>query len=444
MLPKLALIICILFVLFLLRIERKQAPDVTRASWIATIWMLYIAGKPLGVWFPSSFANPEAGSPLDRTFLIIVMCVALYVLIRRGFDWSNAVKENAWLVVLLIFMLVSVIWSTMPNTSFNRWVRELQAVLMAFFVLSEPSPRQTMESILRRTTYILIPFSILLIKYFPAYGVEYGRWSGIQMWIGVTVHKNSLGRLCCIAIFFLIWSLVKRWRGHETPVWKYQTPIDVFILVMALWLLRGPGGNLFTSATSAYALGMALLVFLGLSIFNKYRIRIKAGALMIATAVIIFYGIITVLVSGSSAGFLASSAGRDASLTGRTDIWAAILPVAMRHPLIGSGFGGFWTYKVREYYQISEAHNGYLEVFIGLGFVGVLLVSIFLLSCCKKAYRELTNNFSWGTLFTCFIIMVLVHNIAESSIDSLANHLTAVLLFFSVSSSNVFSGRLEY
>ena len=411
----------------------------TLALWIPTIWMLYIGSKPLGIWFPSSGGNPDAGSPLDRTFLIAIMCVALCILIQRRFDWSHVIKENAWLFVLIVFMLASVLWSKIPNTSFNRWVRELQAILMAFVVLSEPSPRQAMESILRRTTYILIPFSVLLIKYFPDYGVLYGRWSGIQMWTGVTLHKNSLGRLCIIAIFFLFWSLIRRWQGHNTPVWKYQTHTEIFILVIAFWLLGGPERNLFNSATSVYALILGLLVYWGLYLLKKFEKNLRSSVLITIVSIIIIYGIFSVFTGGSSVNLFASTAGRSATLTGRTEIWAALLPVAMQKPVVGSGFGGFWTSRTREFFQISEAHNGYLEVLLSLGFVGILLVSLFLLSCCRKAHRELSNNFDWGVICICYIIMAVVHNVGESSIDTLTSQLMAVVLFLSVSSTSALS-----
>ena len=364
------------------------------------------------------------------------MCFALFVLARRSFSWAHAMQKNAWVVVMLLIMLASVLWSDIPYTSLSRWVREVQAFIMASVVLSEPFPRHTMESIFKRTIYVLIPFSVLLIKYFPEYGVAFGRWSGSQMWIGVAQQKNGLGRLASISILFLVWALVKRWKAHETPANKYQTHIDIFILAIAVWLLRGPGGDLFTSATSAYALGAALLVYFGLIVMKRYNLKISMGLLMLMPVVIILFGIITVLMSGASVGFLASSAGRDASLTGRTDIWAELLPVAMQRPILGKGFGGFWTSKTIDLFRISEAHNGYLEAFIGLGILGVLLILAFVLSCCRRSYRELSANFYWGTLFYCYIIMVVVHNIAEASIDSLANHMSAVLLFLYVLSSS--------
>jgi O-antigen ligase len=136
-------------------------------------------------------------------------------------------------------------------------------------------------------------------------------------------------------------------------------------------------------------------------------------------------------------GFIASAAGRDETLTGRTEIWARLLPVAMQKPLLGGGFGGFWTPRTRDVFRISGSHNGYLDVLIGLGFVGLALVSIFLLSSCRKARQVLDVDFDWGILWIGFIIMAVAHNISESSINSFAHQLTAVLLFFSVTAKSI-------
>jgi exopolysaccharide production protein ExoQ len=440
--PKIALLFCIIFVLILLWFERKQFPDLTHALWIPTIWVFYIASKPLGLWFPLSGGSLES-SPLDRAFLIVLMLLALCVLIKRKFNWFSKIKENSWLVVLVVFMLVSILWSSIPEISFNRWVREFQAILMALVLLSEQAPRRALESILKRSAYVLIPFSIVLIKYFPLYGVDYGRWSGGQMWLGVTTHKNGLGRLCLIVIFFLIWSQVRRLQGKNAPVWKYQTHSEIIILLLALWLMRGPGGRSY-SATSITALGVGLLIYGGLSFLRKKGKILGMGVITVSVTILIIFGIVSFFYGGSTVGFYASSAGRDATLTGRTDVWAALLPVAMQRPVLGHGFGSFWTQTTRERFNIPSAHNGYLDVLLELGLVGLFLVSMFLVSSGRKAQRQLANDFDWATLWICYLIMAIVHNIAESSINSFTSQLTAVILFLSVTSTNVIGSHDNY
>lgn len=426
------LILYFAFIFFMLRLEAKQSPDVSKALWIPTLWMLSVATKPMAVWFRVSTADPESGSSLDRIFLLILTFLALGILFKRRFNWSLAIRNNSWLMVLIIFMLVSVLWSSIPAISLKRWVREFQAVLMAFVVLSEASPRQAMESILRKTAYILIPLCPVLIKYFPAYGIQYGRWSGARMWIGVATQKNGLGRLCMTVAFFLIWSLIRRWQGNKPTVWKYQTPLEISILALTLWLITG-GQK--TSATSLLALALGLLSYALLSFYRKRRRTLAASALMVFVAIVVLFGTSIVFSGKIKLGFVAAAAGRDETLTGRTDIWKSLIPVVKQHPVLGSGFGGFWTPQTRDAFQISGSHSGYLDILIGLGFVGIVLISIYLLSSCRKAHKFLDIDYDWGILWIGFIVMVVVHNISESSIDSFAQQLTAILLFFSITSN---------
>jgi O-antigen ligase len=427
--PQLALLICTVFVLFLLYLEHKQAPKVSHALWIPTLWMLCSATKPLGIWFGVE-ADAE-GSPLDRVVFSGFLCLGLFVLVSKKFSWSSAIRENKWLILLISYMLVSILWSDIQYISFKRWVRELLAVIMAFVVLIEREPRQSVQSVFRRTVYILIPYSLVLIKYFPAYGVQFARWSGYREWIGVTTQKNGLGRLCLISAFFLIWTLVRRWYGRGVLFRGYQTYVDVSILALTFWLLKGPPGGY--SATAIAALAGGLVMFFILLWMKKRQIYLGANTLTVIMILVIVYGVATVMTGGATLPTdVTSTLGRDETLTGRTDVWAELLPIAMQQPFLGHGFGGFWTPTTRIVYRISEAHSGYLEIILELGFVGILFFSMFLLSCCRKARKELRHDFDWGALWICFLLMVVLHNVTESSLSSFGSHLTAVLLFLVV------------
>lgn len=437
--PKLALLICTVFVLFLLRMERKQSPQVSRALWVPTSWMLIIASKPLGTWFQSG-GGGEAGSLLDQLFLIALFCLSLLILESRSFNWSRAMKGNTWLCLLIGYMFCSVLWSDIPFISFKRWIRELIAVLMAFLVLSEQDPRQAMQSLFKRTIYILIPFSIILIKYFPEYGVQF-RNQGGMMWIGATLQKNSLGRLCLTAVFFLIWTLLQRWQGRDMPADKHQTLADLSILALTLYIMSGPEGQY--SATAVASLSAGLGAFFIMLLMKKRRINLGANTLTVIMAAIISIGVLQPFIGGSAVSGFASTLGRDSTLTGRTEIWEALVPLVMRQPIFGSGLGSYCSPTDREMEKICEAHNGYLEVVLDFGFAGLLFFVMFLLSSCRKAQRKLGHDFDWASFQICFFLMALIHNMAESSINSFTSQLTAVLLFLTVSSTTATSRTPE-
>ena len=420
--------------MYLLRLDRRQAPEVSNALWIPTIWMLHTASRPIAAWL--MVTEDVASSPYDQVFLSGLLCLGLFVLARRRASWSSTIKHNVWLKILLGYMLVSVLWSDITFVSFKRWIREFEAVIMALVVFTEPDSRQALESLLRRVVYIHIPLSVVLVKYLPEYGVQFNRWSGDIMWVGVSTQKNGLGVLCLISAFFIIWTLVRRRQGRNIPASKYQTYADVFILVLTVLLLNGPPGTYSSvsgySSTSIAALALGLTILFGLSWMRTRGSFMGPNTVSALAILIICYGTFLPLAGGLSIGSFTSSLGRDSTFTGRTDIWAELVPVVKQRPILGCGFGSYWTPKTRAIHIIGQAHNGYLEVLMELGFVGLVLVSMFMLSCVRKAVRALTWDFDWGSLCISCVLMALLHNSTEASINSFSNYLTAIILFVGI------------
>jgi O-antigen ligase len=431
---ELALWLCTAFVAWLLWLDRKQAPDLSNVVWLPTIWSLLAGSRSLSSWFSQQGDDQLAGSLLDQIFEGMLLIIAFFILMRRNVDWSEIIHTNRWLLILLGFMLLSVGWSDIPGVTFRRWIKELGAVAMAFLLLTERSPCEAVQSVLRRTVYILIPFSVLLIKYFHDFGVNYDRWTGEIQWVGVTVQKNGLGRLCMIAAFFLVWTWASRRDQRQPLVAKYQNLFEGILFLMTIWLLKGPS-MWAASATAIVCLCVGLAAFGVLRWMTMHGIHLGTGTCVVIIAGVMILGVITPLVGGTTVGQVTSLVGRNATLTGRTDIWAGLIPEVQERPFLGSGFSSFWTPHNRAIHIGGEAHNGYLDVWLGLGFVGLLVTLIFLLSCSFKAARAMGNDYEWGSFCLCLLLMASLHNWSESSFDSLNRHLMTIVLFVTVSVS---------
>lgn len=406
--------------------------------------MLISGSRPVGRWFDfgasiGGGASVEEGSVLDRFILSGLILIALYVIYRRKPNYSIIIKNNSWLLLVYIFIGFSILWADFPYISFKRWVRVCGAVVMAVLVLSEKRPYQALESVFRRVAYILIPFSILLIKYFPFFGVEFNRWTGGRMWVGVSLQKNGLGQICTISASILIWSILQKWRAREIIIKRSHMYADLFIISMALFLLRGPGGAYSATSIAVLVTSMFLLV-----IFNKKE-SIRTGLitghlkmLMVLFLIFIFLVMETLIPT------VADILGRNVTLTGRTEIWNEVLRVAYRNPLIGVGFGSYWGLgdEISSMFKVNQAHNGYLGVFLELGIFGLILLIAFLLFFCGKVQREFDHSFDWGVLGLCFLVSVVLYNISESSFFQ-TSFVWSSIVFMSVilSTPNIYSNR---
>ena len=413
------------------------------AFWIPTIWFLVLSSKPLSIWFQTGGATIEEGNPIDRAFLTIMLVLGSIILVKRKFSWSSFIKNNVWLILLLGYMLLGCLWSSEPFISFKRWTREVIAVVMVAVVTSEPHPLNALESLFRRSVYILSPVSYICINYFSEYGRKYLHFSGDLMWIGVAMHKNSLTQLCAFTIFFLIWTFVRRRKGKSVAVSKYQTYLEIFILLLSLWMMGGPYHNFTYSATATTALIMGLLMLTVFVQRKKWGSIPGPAILMALIIIVILYGTVTPFVGKLSIIDISSVAGRQENLTGRTDVWAELVPVAMQRSLIGHGYAGFWTTKTREAFDIPTAHNGYLELILTLGFVGLALYSLFLVFNIRRAHQMLLREFDWGVFWICTLAMALVSNITESLFNTFESRMMAVILFLTFSFTKYASSNQE-
>lgn len=427
--PVAALLLCSVFVVFLLRAQRRSSRHVSPVVWIPTFWLMVMASRPLRIWFGTGqnlAGGNESGSSLDSGVLTALTLVAVLVLVRRRFDWWGSFRRHKWLIVLLGYMFLSTLWSDITLIALRRSVREAIVVVMAFLLMSETNPRQALAAVLRRSAYILIPFSLVLIKYYPSLGRAYGRWSGVEMWTGVTGQKNELGRLCMIGLFFLLWSLyVHRRELRSAYGARYQRWADISVIFIGSYLLIGSH-----SSTSLATFAFGVVTFVGLRLIRK--IMIPQTAMLMFVILLMAFGLATPFVGGATVARFTGTLGRDDTLTGRTDIWADVLPAWEKRPVLGYGLGSFWTDARRELYKIPTSHNGYLDILLDLGEVGLTLYTIWLLSCTRQLHRALALDYEWASLAICLLIMGLVYNISESALNTFTEEMTAVMAMVSL------------
>jgi len=426
--PTIALIAGIVLVAWLLRIERQRNPAASHALWVPTLWLLLAGSRAVGLWFnPTGVAGSiEEGSAYDRFVLNMLILLAIWFLSRRKINWSLLLKNNIWLILLSVYLGLSVLWSDFMFVSFKRWIKIAGTVIMAWVILTETQPLQAMESLLRRCAYVLIPLSLVLIKYFPVYGILYTR-QGIRMATGVATQKNGLGVLCALSAVILVWAIIRGKRSGELFRSQFHTIADVLVIGIALFLLFGGGGT--SSATSILVFYVGIAFLLVLCIWKNLT-EYVANHLKIFMVVGIF---LFMLFNHFLLPMFTSFLSRDETLTGRTDIWRSVLEVAARKPILGTGYGGYWGLQGEfdRHYEVGQSHNGYLDVYLQVGIVGLAALFMFFLEFCGNVRRELNHVYDWGMFGICFITIMLLYNYSEASFI-VQNYMWTVTVFLSV------------
>lgn len=409
--PQIALIFVLAFISFAIYHEHKRSEGISGAVWIIALWLLYSGSKGLGFFFHVQ-TTTEQGSLYDRNFLLLLGAIATIILIKRRFPLVTMLKSN-WIVTLIItYMLISVAWSQYPAISFRRWGRESIALIIALLLASENDPARTLSSALRKAIYAALPLSFLLIKYYPPYGREYGRWTGEVMWTGIASQKNGLAMLCAISILFLFWYIWEKWENERRFTSIIAISIDIFMIILAAYLMMGPQHTLTYSATSFLTLITGIVIMLLVTMASKKEVKLDK-IIITSTIIVVSIGISIPFSGKLPSETLPKLLNRSVTLTDRTQIWTSLVPYAKKHILLGYGYGGFWTTELRNHIA-SHAHNGYLDTILDLGLIGLFLFIVFILKMIIKSLESLKNKIYLSFYLLPLIFIIILRSISES------------------------------
>jgi exopolysaccharide production protein ExoQ len=405
--PFIALCLCVLFVGWMLYREVRDRRSVSKALWIPTIWLLIRGSRPLSVWFQmgGTGGNLE-GNPVDATFELVLILAAISVLVARGMNFKSFAASNRAVVCLYLFLGLSVLWSDYSFVAFKRWFKDFGSVFILLVVLTEMDPQEAIRALYTRVAYVLIPFSVLLIRYYPALGRSYNR-GGVQWSIGVADQKNSLGQIVMITGLFLLWDYLQTLtnqtgRGRRKVPWRL-----LVILVMGAWLL-----HVSQSKTSLLCLGIGVALFASKRLSSEGTGKVVLLGALSMPFILFFTQLFAPLVAP-----IVQLVGRDLTFTGRTNVWGLILTRPI-NPLFGTGFYSFWERAdakavENELGGIHVAHNGFLELYLDGGLVGVCLLCVALLTVGIHLTKR-TEMETYRKMRFALLITVIIADLSES------------------------------
>jgi O-antigen ligase len=417
--PSLASFLTVAFVVFLFRRDFREKSDVTSALWIPLFWMLIIGSRAVTEWLDLFGLHLggvalEEGSPLDASVYYGLIAAGLYILNKRQANLAEFFRNNRWIAVFLLYCLVAVVWSDFPFSAFKRWTKVIGHPIMVLVILTEPDPDEAFIVLMKRCAYVLLPVSILFIKYYPQWGRGFSEWTGQGYSIGVTGNKNLLGCDCLVLGLFFFWHWLQTWRSPRDKTRRNELLLTAGLIYMVWWLLSAADSS---TSFMSLLLGALTMLLLGARFINRKII----GTYIVITVL----AIVAVESTFSVYDYMLTFLHRDSTLTERTFLWDSLFKVRV-NPIIGTGFESFWLGERREKlwlenpWRPSEAHNGYLETYLNIGLMGLFMLIGLIIATFRKGRSELLSNFQRGRLRLGFLIAIVVYNWTEATFKGLS------------------------
>lgn len=376
---------------------------VSKALWIPTIWLFLAGSRPVSLWFQLRMVGTSAdaqleGSPLDRAIYTALIVCALIVLISRRRKIGSPLRANGPILVFLVYCAISIFWSDFPDVAFKRWIRGVGDIAMVSVVLTDPCADLAIQSLLMWTGILILPSSIVAEIVRGHLGLSYHT--------GVATNKNSFGMISMVVGLAAVWHFLTILRRGESKNRTRQLFTHGSLAAMAIWCLWTANS---ATSTACFLMGVLILAATGWW-------SLKPAFLNVTIASMLFL-VVYATVLNPQLGVV-STMGKDPTLTGRTDVWKAVIPMNP-NPWFGAGFESFWLGSRLEQlwtvfpWKPNEAHNGYIELYLNLGWMGLILLAFAIVTGYRKVIR-FSKDTETGGLKLAYVVVALAYSVSEA------------------------------
>lgn len=364
----------------------------------------------------------ESTNVYNQIIYLFLFLVVLISLIFRYDSFFNFIKEEKFLLLFILFCIISIFWSDYPNLSLKRSIQLLIKYLVIVITLLNINSTKILK-----TLKIIISLYVFSNLFFCIFNINSSIDPVFGSWRGIEVQKNGLGQisLYCFLITLLIY------RIEQVRSKKIYDLILMFISVFLIFMAR-----------SSSVIVTFLLVVIALAISylsNLFKLLgLKKSFIFFVLFFVLANLIIFLMLSKDIFASVPDIFGKDLTLSGRVPIWLYIWSDAKSKFLLGFGYATYWIMGSTridlfalnfEGFKVNEAHNGYLEIILQLGFIGFLFFLVFL---CVYLYRTIKIKNDLAIIIFLFMIVI---NITESLWFQVRGQLTIILIAAYVSVS---------
>lgn len=297
-------------------------------------------------------------------------------------DFFRLLARNWTYLVYPAVCLASVMWSLSRGTSLVGSVQITMTVLVACYLGWRFRPRQLVLLVY----WVLLAgtgASILNLTLGLFGGTHFSAVGGLQ---GIYANKNTLGHTS-LFLMLLALTLLLMPRVEVPRATRWLAPLAIGMAAVA------------TVMSKSMTAIVVMPLYLGLvMLLNRRRLPgwLRHGAVALVILAIAVTPALLMLAGIDAMALLFAATGKDATLTGRTELWAIAGAEIARVPITGYGFGAFWQVPQFEAqrFEVLRAgatspsfHNVVMDVGVGTGLLGIAAVLTLILTALRRTLR---------------------------------------------------------
>ena len=348
--------------------SRARMGPATRAIPVTDV-LAFLASLGIILIYSQSWAAPLTGygqrsADFLRHFYYPAYGLALLIVMTRPGQSFRALVSSPFLLLLLALVALSSLWSIDPAVTQRRLIA-LSFTTLGGVALAVRWQWRTLIELFALAFGIMAVASLFLGTVLPNMGRMQELFPGA--WRGLWLEKNAMGEYMGLSTLFSLVAAILTPRRRL--IWLAIAALSAGLVLLS------------TSKTSLLVLIISLCSLAFVAMVKRRPAVAVIGSWLSLMAVSSVVALI-ILLPDVILGVL----GKDATLTGRTEIWSAILRQMEDRIWTGVGYGAAWDddsiYGARSWiahqakFSASHAHNGWLEVYLGVGLPGAILFGL--------------------------------------------------------------------
>ena len=337
--------------------------------------------------------------------------------------WRTLRLLGAPLLMLIAWCFLSAMWSIEPEVTLRRSAALLGTVVLGTYI----GLRFDLKDMLRLMSHVaavVLIGSLVVAVALPLLGLDAeGRLRGLFS------HKNALAGYAALALLMLAEPLYEKQYRSKLDALRYGCLLGISIGCLLL----------------AHSAGIVPALMVGLPLLAFTRIARNADKAFLALLPVVAC-IVAIVITAMSyqAATIAELLGRDADVSGRTVIWNFSAAMFLERPWLGYGYNTFWegfNSPGGAFWSISKlgaphSHNGYLQLSLDAGAVGLLLFAAALVVLIGRLSWLVRHGgerpLGWVVGFVGFFLVI---NLAETRLW-IGNQIDTVLFVYVVVYTN--------
>jgi O-antigen ligase len=358
---------------------------------------------------------PESGSPVSRLIWITLFLCSFSIVIGRLQQARSLLSRgNVYIWAFVFLAFASIVWSNDPGVTIRRMIRVFTVTFSALAFALVAWKNDRLQSVLRIPLTGLMLGSIAFVMSSPELSIEVSdQFELAGAWHGLATQKNGFGSIASIAT--LLWA-------HALVARSTKRYISLSFLCISFYcLLKSRSSTCIMSTIFAIML-MLLMIQApkGLKRYMPYIIGIFVSVILVYSLAVLR------LVPGLDFILkpVVAITGKDLTFSGRTEIWAIVNESIAMRPILGIGYGAYWTgpnpgspsyeHLAKLFFYPGQAHSGYLDVVNDLGIVGGIVLVGYLVTYLRQAIHLFMLNRMQGIFFLMLYFQQLIANLSEA------------------------------